>query len=297
MKVLIAVDSEPCSQEVLKLVASYKWSADTNFKVLTVLKPFDIGDDESESEFLKAMRDRQRKKAQDNLDKAVAFLSENLTECKIEGILKIDANTTDTIIELAEHNDCSLIVIGSHNKVGLQRLFMGSVSSSVMLKASCSVLIVKSEKQHKSDNLNILAAFDGSEYGDKIIKSIVERPWAKGTTFKFVTVLESTLHNLTQENPIEILHEISDRETLELRSQNYLSKLANQVKEKVKDINVEVEVLEGEPKEVILKILENWPANHVMLGSRGRNGFERLLLGSVSHAVASYCHCHVEIVR
>ena len=42
---------------------------------------------------------------------------------------------------------------------------------------------------------------------------------------------------------------------------------------------------------------EKWGADCIFVGARGLNGLERLLLGSVSTAVASYAHCSVEVVR
>ncbi|MBO0857394.1 MAG: universal stress protein [Chloracidobacterium sp.] len=56
------------------------------------------------------------------------------------------------------------------------------------------------------------------------------------------------------------------------------------------------EVKDGHPKDVILDEAEKWGADLIVLGSHGYNGWERFLLRSVSHAVASHTHCSVEIV-
>jgi nucleotide-binding universal stress UspA family protein len=57
------------------------------------------------------------------------------------------------------------------------------------------------------------------------------------------------------------------------------------------------EVIKGQARDVILNAAENWGADLIVLGSRGLGGFERLLLGSVSHAVVTHAHCSVKIVR
>lgn len=48
------------------------------------------------------------------------------------------------IVEMAEENDADLIVIGSHGYKQWERLLLGSVSSSVVHHAPCSVLVVRS---------------------------------------------------------------------------------------------------------------------------------------------------------
>jgi nucleotide-binding universal stress UspA family protein len=49
--------------------------------------------------------------------------------------------------------------------------------------------------------------------------------------------------------------------------------------------------------ELILEEADKWGADLIVLGSQGRGFWERLLLGSVSQAVASRAPCSVEIVR
>jgi nucleotide-binding universal stress UspA family protein len=56
-------------------------------------------------------------------------------------------------------------------------------------------------------------------------------------------------------------------------------------------------MLKGYPKQVILDDAERWEADLIVVGSHGRRGLTRLLLGSVSQAVAAHAGCCVEIVR
>ncbi len=56
-------------------------------------------------------------------------------------------------------------------------------------------------------------------------------------------------------------------------------------------------IAEGNAKAAILDKAEAWSADLIVLGSHGRRGFGRFLLGSVSEAVARHAHCSVEIVR
>jgi nucleotide-binding universal stress UspA family protein len=54
---------------------------------------------------------------------------------------------------------------------------------------------------------------------------------------------------------------------------------------------------EGVAKSVIVDAACRWPADLVVVGSHGRTGLARFLLGSVSEGVARYSPCSVLIVR
>jgi len=56
-------------------------------------------------------------------------------------------------------------------------------------------------------------------------------------------------------------------------------------------------VEEGDPQIRIIDGAAEWKADVIVLGSHGRKGLQRFLLGSVSEGVARHAHCSVEIVR
>jgi nucleotide-binding universal stress UspA family protein len=56
-------------------------------------------------------------------------------------------------------------------------------------------------------------------------------------------------------------------------------------------------VREGEPRRVILDGAAAWGANLIVVGSNGKTGLDRVLLGSVSEHIARHARCSVEIVR
>lgn len=60
---------------------------------------------------------------------------------------------------------------------------------------------------------------------------------------------------------------------------------------------VATSVKEGEAKKEILEFAKRWKPDLIVVGSHGRRGFDRLLLGSVSEAVARHAQCSVRIVR
>ena len=56
-------------------------------------------------------------------------------------------------------------------------------------------------------------------------------------------------------------------------------------------------VKSGHVRTVAVDIAKKWHANLIVMGSHGRKGLKKLLLGSVSDYVARHAHCSVQIVR
>jgi len=59
----------------------------------------------------------------------------------------------------------------------------------------------------------------------------------------------------------------------------------------------EVRVSEGDPREEILTVAEEWGADLIVLGARGLGAFKGFLLGSVSQAVTRHAHCPVLVAK
>ncbi len=59
----------------------------------------------------------------------------------------------------------------------------------------------------------------------------------------------------------------------------------------------EMTVLEGDPRDVIVRVAEEWSADLIVLGARGLGAIKAFLLGSVSTAVVRHATCPVLVVR
>jgi len=63
------------------------------------------------------------------------------------------------------------------------------------------------------------------------------------------------------------------------------------------DLAVETDVVVGDPRAEIVRMADEWPADLIVLGARGLGRIKRLLLGSVSLAVARHAPCPVLVVK
>lgn len=84
------------------------------------------------------------------------ILSELAEEAKAAGVraefLQQAGDAGKVICDRAEAIQADLIVVGSHGRRGLDELFMGSVSSYVMHRAPCSVMVVHDRAAAEADD-------------------------------------------------------------------------------------------------------------------------------------------------
>lgn len=93
----------------------------------------------------------------------------------------------------------------------------------------------------------------------------------------------------------------TSREIVELPRQGLEEKAFNKIKEKCKENNVKVntEVINN-TRSVAAEVVAYAESNNIdliVIGTRGRSGFKKLLLGSVASAVITYAHCPVMVVK
>ena len=89
---------------------------------------------------------------EEDLEKAAAedlqLLLQELLKVGIKAECSVEfGNPADVILDKSAELDVNLVIMGSHGKKGLSRFIMGSVAETVVRKANCPVLIVKSEEK------------------------------------------------------------------------------------------------------------------------------------------------------
>ncbi len=128
----------------------------------------------------------------------------------------------------------------------------------------------------------ILVGFDGSESGLKAVRRGAELAVSFGSELFVVTVVPPPNVML---GPLLIPEVVETAPFLET-ARRRLKELSNSIfKEYGIDINYEV--LEGDPTEALIRYAEEKKCDLIVVGRRGLRGLERLVLGSVTQKVAS----------
>ena len=143
--------------------------------------------------------------------------------------------------------------------------------------------------------MKILLAIDGSPPSEAAIEEIARRPWPTPSTVRILSVIQPYVPPATE---IVLagatLQEIRERQ---LSEADGLVKRATERITAPGGLSVETAVVEGDPRTAIVDAADEWRADLIVVGSHGRTGLKRLMLGSVAQSVVAHAHCSVEIVR
>jgi len=125
----------------------------------------------------------------------------------------------------------------------------------------------------------ILVATDGSEHGEKAAKIAIELAKLSGGTVTAIYVADTSR---TSHLPDDMLL-FSIRELLLKEGNEALDFVENQAKEA--GVNFERALVEGNPGEEIINYARKNEKDMIIMGSVGRTGLDKFLLGSVAEKV------------
>ncbi len=92
----------------------------------------------------------------------------------------------------------------------------------------------------------------------------------------------------------EILHS-QDKEELEYSRRKKLAPVEEKIKSK--NVSYELKILHGYPGPTIIEYVNKEKVDMVVIGSRGLNTLQEMVLGSVSHKVMKRVNCPALIVK
>jgi nucleotide-binding universal stress UspA family protein len=143
--------------------------------------------------------------------------------------------------------------------------------------------------------MKVLVAVDGSRFSQAALESVVARPWPANIEFKVLHVVEPPSLLMGREMAAYDPEFEAVWKALREQAKDIVEKGA--AKLRLAKLNVSTALVEGDPKSQILDVAKEWKADMIILGSHGRTGLNRFLMGSVSQGVVSHAHCSVEVVR
>jgi nucleotide-binding universal stress UspA family protein len=147
--------------------------------------------------------------------------------------------------------------------------------------------------------VRILLAIDDSPCSQAAVKSVIAQFRPENTEVKVLHVdewpkeLPPELAFATVSADVEAV--LAMHEELRQRCDVLVADAKRRLEDA--DFRVDTEVRTGDARREILHSASEWHPDLIVLGSHGRHGLERFLLGSVSENVVRHANCSVDVVR
>jgi nucleotide-binding universal stress UspA family protein len=204
----------------------------------------------------------------------------------------LSGGAAKSIVHYAEAQRVDLIVLCSHGRSGLGRWVLGSVTSRVLRKAPCSVLVIRANAPVAVfSEKRLLAPLDGSPLAEQALPPALAIAQAVSAE---VTLL-SVLFSLGELAPALYQHHL-DRITAEeqIDRVRYLARVS--AAGKARGIPVTTAVAAGPAAERIISYAGRHAVDLIVMCSHGRSGAAHWAYGSVTEKVLQGAPCATLVV-
>jgi nucleotide-binding universal stress UspA family protein len=189
----------------------------------------------------------------------------------------------EVIVSTAEEQKADLIVMGARGLGPVKERLLGSVSHRILTLARCATLIVNGPVKGMKQ---ILLPLQGPFDAEAAIRFLQLKPFHDSIEMTLLTVLPST----EPPWPGDAAAAAAATEILEKQA-DYIEGVA----ERLRAIGYQAHgvAVVGTPSTMILQEATTLRSDLILMGTRGRQGITRFVLGSVSHAVLHKTPCPV----
>ena len=278
-RILVPLDGSEESTRALGQAVGLARAVDASLHALTVV---DIRDLETADD------------VDDEMDAAAALIEETLGTVASDDLpttTAVERGVPDEIIrEYAAGHDIDLVVMGTHGRTGVRRFVLGSVTEKVVRLSDVPVLVVRvTEGGPTVPYEDILLPTDGSEGAAAALEHAATLARAFDARVHVVSVVDSAATTLEGGWSVML-------DDLDAAAQEAVAGMAEDLRDRgVREVRTEVSV--GTPYRDLLDYVEDEGIDLVAMGTHGRSGIERYLLGSVTEKLLRTSPAPVLTVR
>jgi nucleotide-binding universal stress UspA family protein len=275
MKILLAVDGSDYSYEAVR---SLKYMARAEelhvVHVLDVPSPaYPMMMPEVAQELYETVERNMRDDGTRLLDRTLSLLPLDVGPVTKHLVV---GSPAEQLVALAEQFKVGLILLGTRGLGPIKERLIGSVSHRVLTFAPGAKLILPGPLKKLQ---HILLPLQGTYDADQAVSFLLQKPFHELPTVSLFTVLPHTRPPW----PVDVVS-AEHMETHSLRkAKDFLDETAAELR--LSGYQTRVMARLGIPVDEILQEAQTSNTDLILMGSRGRRGITRMVLGSVSHAL------------
>jgi len=278
-KILVAVDGSESGKNALHQAFKLANEEKCWITVTSVVPPYE---GEIETLGVKDIRAALRKPCDDALAEVEKIAK---TERMLVKMVCEEGEIHERIVDLAEAENCDVIVMGRRGLRHIERALIGSVTARVIGHTQRDVLVVP--KGTIVGWKTIVLATDGSKYSAAATERAISFAKSYGGELKVISVVDVPTE-FYAEAPAAV-------EDLVRKAKGFVADVKS--KAEAAGVKAETYVGEAEAYQAVNNLAQEQKADIIVLGSHGRTGLRRLLMGSVTEKVIGYAPCPVLVVK
>lgn len=240
------------------------------------LDEFDEKDRAEEQSYLTALADRVARESSAAVDSTL-----------------LDGDVTDSLQRYARKVSAELVILTTHARSGLEKVWTGSVADALIRGGDAPVLAIPENAEPRPPGIrSILIPLDGSPLSESVIPDAVELARVFGSR---VTLLQVLTSRFPATGGLSPAHPDAWTEAL-AAGEAYLDRICRRLKARGLTC-VPMVLAHPRPAEAIHDVAAEVGAELVAMSTHGYSGVRRALFGSTAEAVLRKCHLPVLIRR
>ena len=295
MRVLVAIDGSEAAGIAVDLVAAAAWPPGTEILVAEAVesgaglfgRPWPaLAMVQAES-----LEAELRAEAKRTVEEARARLER--PDVTVQSAV-LGGRPATAIVDQARGMRADLVVVGSRGHGTIESMLLGSVSAEVIDHASAPVLVARGRRIER-----VVLGWDGSSCASRAADLLRTWPIFAGSAVRVVSVADIEVPWSTgfpEAGSPELMPTYVDAVDASRRQHDELARGMTEELQTARLV-AEADRREGDAATEILAGASASNADLIVMGSHGRTGLARLVLGSVSRNVLQHASCSVLVVR
>ncbi|NHN43058.1 universal stress protein [Halorubellus sp. JP-L1] len=228
--------------------------------------------------------DERREELRSKATAAIADAEDVLADVDRVETAVVDGRTMESILGYVDEVDADLVAMGTHGRTGVDRYVAGSVTERVLRRIDVPVLTVREGESARAlaEYDDVVVPTDGSDAANAAV----------GHALAFATVGDATVHavNVVDVGSLAASAETTPPADLLERFEIAGEEATEAVAERASDagLNAETAILKGSPGHELLEYASEHDADLLAMGTTGRTGLDRYLLGSTTERVVRH---------
>lgn len=275
--ILVPLDGSELAEQVLPYAQEFARRFDAELLLLTSIQPVGIWDATATA----INWDREERLAQEYLDAQKERLQAAGVKVRVK---RQHGEAAANILETAESENVSLVAISTHGRSGISRWLFGSVADRIVQNSNVPLLMIRPDDKTEAKPAfeKLLVPLDGSEVAAGVLPFVEDVAKRFGASL----VLYHAVPPISAYPGFETVNPQIDGKVLQEMQQQakeLLSAAARDIEGRGTHATVAVSIdlaVDG-----ILRAAKETGADLIAIGTHGRSGLGRMVMGSVANAV------------